>query len=287
MKLRQRAAALAVVAALIPSSHVAATGLPAGLGGGDVNQAIAVNTEDGASLFRMAFSIKRVADGVIDQENAAVALASCTDCRTVALAFQVVLVMGGADVVVPTNQAVAYNNQCAECLTFASATQIVVGIDGPVRLTGEGIKQLLELQRRLRDLEARIAELSAADLVAEVSAIEAALITILDTQLVPVGSGNDDDQDQTADPTATSQPPGTTTTTTSVGGATTTTTTSVTTTDPDGSTTTHAPSTSRPSTTTPPTSTSTLPEETPTTTLSTSSTTTSTIDENTASSTEP
>ena len=35
-----------------------------------------------------------VTDGVVDQQNLAVAYASCTDCQTVALAFQVVLVVG-------------------------------------------------------------------------------------------------------------------------------------------------------------------------------------------------
>lgn len=265
MKLRHLGIVLTAVAVLLPSAQVAAAPQPAGLGGGDVNQAVAVNTEDGASLFRMAFSVKRVADGVVDQENAAVALASCTDCRTVALAFQVVLVMGGADVVVPTNQAVAYNNQCAECLTFASATQIVVGVDGPVRLTGDGIKQLLEIQRRLRDLEGRIDQLTAAELVTEVSQIETALITILDTELVPVG--RTDDPDPGDEPAVSSSP--VTSTTTSIGDTTTTTSTrSTTTIDPAlAGTTTLSATTTRPPTTT-------APAPTTTSTASTTSTTT-------------
>ena len=44
--------------------------------------------------------------------NEAYALASCRDCRTVAVAFQVVLVVGSVDVVVPQNLAAAVNYAC-------------------------------------------------------------------------------------------------------------------------------------------------------------------------------
>ena len=71
--------ALALLPALLvlPAAPAAAAG-----GTGDDNTAVAVNTEDGASVFRLAFSIRRVANGVIDETNSAYALASCTDCQT-------------------------------------------------------------------------------------------------------------------------------------------------------------------------------------------------------------
>ena len=151
---------------------------------GDDNLAVAVNTQDGASVFRLAFSIRRVADGVVDQTNTAVALASCSDCQTVALAFQVVLVRGDADVVAPENLAFAYNQQCVECVTYASATQIVLGFDGNVRFTSDGYRRLTTLRKTLRELEDRAAELSLVELNAEVQAAKAELLDILATQTV-------------------------------------------------------------------------------------------------------
>jgi putative peptide zinc metalloprotease protein len=192
------AALVAVVVALGPATAVgAADEEPSG---GDTNQAVAVNTEDGASVFRLAFSVRHVTDGVVDQENLAYAYANCTDCQTVALAFQVVIVVGNANYVVPVNRSAAVNDQCAECLTFASATQIVVGVDGPVVLTSEGRRRLNELRKRMADLESRLGQLTAAQLATEVSSIEQELISILKTELVPAGSqggatGDDRDDD--------------------------------------------------------------------------------------------
>ena len=151
---------------------------------GDDNQAIAINTEDGGSVFRLALSVRMVTNGVVDQTNTAVALASCTDCQTVALALQVVLVRGDADVVAPVNQAVALNTECALCVTYASATQIVLGFDGHVRLDGEGRRRLAELYRSLRDLEDQAPSLSLVELDAAVQEAKRELIEILRTSLV-------------------------------------------------------------------------------------------------------
>ena len=136
-----------LVALLLAAAPVLAVLAPAAAGD---NTAVAVNTEDGASVFRLAFSVRMVANGVIDEKNTAYALASCTDCQTVALAFQVILVWNNPDVVVPENVALAYNDQCVECLTYASATQIVLGFDGPVRFTDEGRRRLNELLKSLQ-----------------------------------------------------------------------------------------------------------------------------------------
>ena len=47
-----------------------------GNAGGD-NAAVAINTRDGSSLFRLAFKIRRVAGDIVDNQNAAVAYARC------------------------------------------------------------------------------------------------------------------------------------------------------------------------------------------------------------------
>ena len=254
---RRFAIALAVVLAL------GAGGAPAALAdaapGGDDNAAVAVNTEDGASVFRLAFSVRMVANGVVDDTNTAWALASCTDCQTVALALQVVLVWGDANVAVPENQAVAYNDQCVECVTYASATQIVLGFDGPVRFTDEGRRRLTELERTLEGLEKQVDEMSFSELVAAINAAKAELVAILEEELVAVpaeatGEGG----------TTTSTAPADTTTTTAQATPTTSSVTSSTSV-PQSSTTTAAPTTSSTAVTT----TTSAPATTTTTTTTT------------------
>ena len=60
--------------------------------------------------------------------NEAHAYASCQNCVTVAVAFQVVLIMDDAQVVVPQNLAVAANYECYRCITAAIASQLVLSV---------------------------------------------------------------------------------------------------------------------------------------------------------------
>ena len=61
--------------------------------------------------------------------NEAHAYASCSNCVTVAVAFQVVLIMDDAHVVVPQNLAVAANYECYRCITAAIASQLVLSVE--------------------------------------------------------------------------------------------------------------------------------------------------------------
>lgn len=168
--------------------------------------AVAVNTRDGASLFRLAFHITRVMGDVVDQGNAAVAASSCSECQTVALAFQVVLVMGDAETITPTNLAIAYNQDCLSCTTYASATQLVLGTDGVVRFTPEGNRRLAELRQRLNRL--RTEELTIEQLNAEVEAVQAELRDILATELLPAGQPTTTTTTAAAGTSTTSPPAG-------------------------------------------------------------------------------
>lgn len=183
--------------ALILLSLLVAAGIGAGMPataladeGGD-NSAVAINTKDGSSLFRLAFDIQRVAGDIVDNENAAVAYSSCESCRTTAIAIQIVLVSGSPSTVTPKNFAVAVNDQCTLCETFASAYQFVIGTDGPVTFTKQGRKELKDIRRDLKALARE--DLSPAELDARVSAIVDRLRTVLQTQLVPK---HDDDDDE-------------------------------------------------------------------------------------------
>ncbi len=76
--------------------------------------------------YDVAYALVWVTDGgEVANRNAAYALASCPACTTVAVAFQVVLVVGQRNVVVPQNLAVAGNAQCRDCTTTALALQLV------------------------------------------------------------------------------------------------------------------------------------------------------------------
>ncbi|WP_244250857.1 hypothetical protein [Arthrobacter crystallopoietes] len=139
----------------------------------DGNQALAVNTEDGSVVYDVAFALVWAEDGPVDATNEAYAFASCRDCTAVAVGFQVVLILGQADVVVPQNLSAAANYNCVDCLTYALASQLVLTLDGP--LSEAGMDELTalweeiaaygrsledvpldEIQSRLNDYKARI-----------------------------------------------------------------------------------------------------------------------------------
>jgi putative peptide zinc metalloprotease protein len=109
---------------------VPATGFPFKLPkapGPNDSQALAVNTTDGGVEYDVAYSLVTVQDGdEVDETNSAYALASCNACTTVAVSFQLVLVVGRSDTVMPVNVAQALNVNCPQCLTVAIAKQIVV-----------------------------------------------------------------------------------------------------------------------------------------------------------------
>ena len=235
-------------------------------GGGQDNTAVAINTEDGASVFRLAFSIRRVANGVIDETNSAYALASCTECQTVALAFQVVLALGDVDVAVPENRAVAFNDECADCVTYASATQIVLGFDQLARFTAEGRQRLVALQQTLRSLEEQAPAMTVTELNAAVQAAKAELVAILEQELVevpapPAGTGAAPDSAEDDPAATTTGGPSSDSSPTDAGGSTTTTSS-----DPTGTT---SSSTTATTTTDPAPTTTTIPEPSSTTTTTT------------------
>jgi hypothetical protein len=73
----------------------------------------------------------------------------CTDCRTVAVAVQAVLVKHNPAVATPTNAAIAVNQNCLRCTTYAFAFQYVVATDDRVRLTGRGRRRVQDLREQI------------------------------------------------------------------------------------------------------------------------------------------
>jgi len=169
--------------------------------GGDTT-AIAINTKDGFDLFRLAFQVKRATGDVVDNGNAAVAYASCTDCQTIALSIQVVLISGyDSSTVSPENLAIAINESCTLCDTLASAYQFVLTAEGNLHFTAEGNQALAEIRRAL--LALRDSGLSGPEIQDKVDALMQQLAEVLATQLVPAGESG-----TTASPTAVPSPSG-------------------------------------------------------------------------------
>lgn len=114
------------------------------------NQALAVNTTDGSVVYDVAFALVWADDGQdVLNTNEAYAYASCKDCAAVAVGFQVVLIVGQADVVVPQNLSTAANYNCVRCLTYALANQLVLTLDGP--LSADGMAKLNALWQQIAD----------------------------------------------------------------------------------------------------------------------------------------
>jgi putative peptide zinc metalloprotease protein len=223
--------------------------LPAAPGPGGT-QAVAVNTQDGGIKYNVAYSLVTVSNGApVKNTNGAFAFANCNACTTVAVSFQVVLIVGQSNTIAPINAAGALNGNCPACMTTAIADQIVV------TLTAQPSEELVaKLQAALKELDA-LPSLGAGGTPAAVAAQVAAVQQQIDTQLANSG--------------LVANPP------TSTGAASTTTTSSTgpTSTAPAASTTTTAPSTTTRTTTTATTTTTNITTTAPTTTASSTTTT--------------
>ena len=150
------------------------------------NVAVAVNTQDDSSIFEFSFSIKRVMSEVVDNDNAAIAIASCNGCQTVAIAVQFVLIFSDPSTVTTDNLAFALNIECNLCQTLASAYQYVRTTGGPVHFTSEGNKAINDLKRQIEDLEGQ--DLSIFDIQAALDSLVSQLFAIVDSELVAAGN---------------------------------------------------------------------------------------------------
>jgi putative peptide zinc metalloprotease protein len=205
------------VAAVVAGGVPAARPAPAAAD----NAAIAVNTKDGTTVFKVAFAIRHVMSDVVTETNAAVAYNSCTDCASVAIAFEIVLVESDASVISPTNVAIAFNESCTTCVAVAEAYQFVLGTGGIVHFDAEGNRILAELRRRLHAL--RKEDLTIEQLQAILDEMSAQIADVLANHLVAVGPSK---PEQTTTTTTTSTPtttPETSTTPTTTAETTTTT----------------------------------------------------------------
>jgi putative peptide zinc metalloprotease protein len=184
------------------------SGAPTAAYAGD-NAAISVNTKDGTTVFKVAFAIRHVMGDVVDQTNGAVAYASCTDCASVAIAFEIVLVEGDPSTVTPTNVAIAFNENCETCVAVAEAYQFVLGTGGLAHFDSEGNKILADIRKELHSLKNE--DLTLDELQAELDSISARIADVLENHLVAVPGKKTGQQETTTTTATTTTVPETTT----------------------------------------------------------------------------
>ncbi|WP_406829742.1 hypothetical protein ABEG17_12170 [Pedococcus sp. KACC 23699] len=186
-------------------------------GEGD-NQAMAVNTTDGTSQYDVAFALVWADGDHVTNANEAYALASCTGCQAVAVAFQVVVIVGDAHVVVPKNVAAAINYNCVQCVTQALATQLVVTLSGP--LSAQSSADLNALWAEISRFAATVKDVPLSQLQGRLNDYERQILAILRKDpawVEPTADGAPTTTAATtgATGTATTSTPSTTTSTTS------------------------------------------------------------------------
>ncbi len=155
--------------------------LPSAPGPGGT-QAVAVGTKSGGVVYDVAYSLVTVTNGApVTNTNSAYALANCKSCTTVAVSFQVVLVVGQSNRIAPINAAGALNYDCPACNTTAIADQLVI------TLRANASPALLSrLEDDLRELNV-LPELGAGGSPSAVASEVAAVQQQIDTQLSASG----------------------------------------------------------------------------------------------------
>ncbi|MCX6498913.1 MAG: hypothetical protein NTU93_08925 [Arthrobacter sp.] len=154
------------------------------------NQALAVNTKDGSVVYDVAFALVWADDGEdVRNTNEAYAFASCKDCAAVAVGFQVVLIVGQADVVVPENLSAAANYNCVRCLTYALARQLVLTLDGP--LSPEGMSRLNALWQQIADYGRNLQNVPLSEIEGKLNGFRDQIMQIVrtDPSATPGGAG--------------------------------------------------------------------------------------------------
>jgi putative peptide zinc metalloprotease protein len=143
------------------------------------NRALVVNTVDGSTVYDLALAFVWVTDGgPVEHRNDALAYASCTDCKSVAVAFQVVLIIGQADEIIPVNVSEAGNFECEACTTHALALQLVATLrEIP---SEEVLSELGRVWAELEQLEEHAESLTFEQVYTWLKYVEAQIMTILE-----------------------------------------------------------------------------------------------------------
>ena len=200
-KLRRPAVAIGVavpvlaLAAVGANAALDATGTPStststtsdtSAGQSQDTHAIVVNHGDDRYRYALALKIVQVSGDVVDAQNAAVAVAAnCTDCTTVAVSLEGILVYGDPSVFTPENVALAYNENCTNCATLAAAYQEEAQYGDRMRITGAGRREIAAIRLDLESI--RHENLTLDEIDQRVNADAARLLDVLRNDVTPLG----------------------------------------------------------------------------------------------------
>jgi putative peptide zinc metalloprotease protein len=148
------------------------------------NQAMSIVTKDGGTAYDAAFALVWADGNTVLNANQAYAFASCAQCEAVAIAFQVVLVVGDANIVAPQNVAEAISYNCISCVTAALAVQLVVTI--PDKLSDQAMAQLQKLWAEIMQWSKHLKGLTFAQIQAQLEKYEKQILAIVRPELVGV-----------------------------------------------------------------------------------------------------
>src|SRR3954464_7390621 len=151
------------------------------------NQAMSIVTKDGGTAYHVAFALVWANGDTADNTNAAYAFASCVKCVAVAIAFQVVVVVGDAHVVTPENVAEAISYNCISCVTAALAVQLVLQV--PDQLSAAATAALNKLWAQIMAWSKHLEGLTFAQIQAQLQHFETQIIAIIKPELVAAGAG--------------------------------------------------------------------------------------------------
>ncbi len=141
-------------------------------------RAYAVTTEDGSTATDVQVSfLWAPADRNVEQRNEAYAFASCSGCRSTAIAFQVIFVVGYNDVIAPANAAVSASYRCDHCVTHALAIQLVVPLTR--RPNDETMAELTRLEAALVQARATLASMPIEQAYAVLVAVRTRVLMLL------------------------------------------------------------------------------------------------------------
>ena len=155
--------------------------------GGANNVVVATNMAEESFIARSGVQVAPVGSDSVTSTNLALANSlNCTGCRTVAVAFQAVLVTRNANTITPTNAAVATNDGCNSCATFAYAYQYVLTTERSAHLTLAGQSGVLAVRTEAAALAT--SNLDFPELAAQLDVLAARFKAIIDSELVTTGS---------------------------------------------------------------------------------------------------
>jgi hypothetical protein len=175
-----------VVGAVLAAGALVSPAATSTTAGGANNVVLAKTTGFEATATQTRAQVAPVGAPTVASANIASALSTdCTGCRTVAVAFQAVLVTGDPHTFTPANAATAVNAGCHSCATYAYAYQYVVSTGGPVRISTSGRAQLGDIQRRI-DAVAR-STASFWTLTEELDELAAEFSSVIDSESIAAG----------------------------------------------------------------------------------------------------